>query len=205
MKKSLLVTVLSAAFAVAAPLAFAETADSSADAPVVVAQAASQGAPSAGARREARDPKQFRMPSERIEARLAYARTQLKITDAQQPQWENFANVLRKHARAMDERFQQRRASWEAARAQSGGQGGDAARPHSARPQRPTVTAIERLERTQQRLAERQARLNEVVAAAKPLYVALSPEQKQIADGMLAHQGKGGHGQERHRGMHRGA
>jgi protein CpxP len=204
MKTSLLATALSAAFVIAAPIAYAQTADSAADSPVVVAQA-SPAAPSAGAPREARDPKQFRTPSERVEARLAFARTQLKITDAQQPQWDNFANVLRKHARAMDERFQQRRAQWEAARAQNQGQSGDAARLQSAQPPRPSVTAIERLERSQQRLAERSARLNEVVAAAKPLYAALSPEQKQMADGMLARHGQHDHGKNHHRGMHRGA
>jgi protein CpxP len=205
MKTSLLATALSAAFVIAAPIAYAQTAESAADAPVVVAQAASPAAPSAGAPREARDSKQFRTPSERVEARLAFARTQLKITDAQQPQWDNFANVLRKHARAMDERFQQRRAQWEAARADNGGQSGDAARLQSAQPQRPSVTAIERLERSQQRLAERSARLNEVVAAAKPLYAALSPEQQQTADGMLARHGQHDHGKNHHRGMHRGA
>jgi protein CpxP len=204
MKTSLLATALSAAFVIAAPIAYAQTADSAADSAVVVAQA-SPAAPSAGAPREARDPKQFRTPSERVEARLAFARTQLKITDAQQPQWDNFANVLRKQARAMDERFQQRRAAWEAARAQNGNQSGDAARLQSAQPPRPTVTAIERLERSQQRLAERSARLNEVVAAAKPLYAALSPEQKQTADGMLARHGQHDHGKNHHRGMHRGA
>lgn len=206
MNKSLLATVVTAAFAVAAPFAFAETPDAAADASVVVAQASQQRAPDAsGAQRHARDPKQFRTPSERVEARLAYARTQLKITDAQQPQWDNFANVLRTHARAMDERFQQRRAQWEAARAKNQDQSGDAARLQSAQPPRPTLTAIERLERGQQRLAERTARLNEVVAAAKPLYAALSPEQRQIADGMLARGGHHGHGKNHHRDMHRGA
>jgi hypothetical protein len=143
------------------------------------------------------------MPSERVEARLAYARTALKITDAQQPQWENFANVLRKQARDMDQRFQQRHAQFEARRAQRG----EGAPGAQARPQGRSVNAIERLERTQQRMAERSARLNEVIAAAKPLYALLTPEQKQVADGMLARQGRGGHGghggREQHRGMHR--
>jgi hypothetical protein len=138
------------------------------------------------------------MPSERVEARLAYAKTALKITDGQQQQWETFANVMRKQARSMDQRFQQRRAQFEAGRA-ARGEAGQAAR----RPDERNVNAIERLERTQQRMAERSARLNEVIAAAKPLYASLSPEQKQIADGMLASRGRGGHGQH-HRGMHRG-
>lgn len=199
MNKVLLGTLVAAAFAAGAPFAVAETADVSADPAVVVAQAAQQRAPEATReRREARDKQASRTPSERVEARLAYAKTALKITDVQQPQWESFANVLRKQARDMDQRFQQRRAQWQASR---GAQGGANAEARAA--QRPNVTAIERLERTQQRMAERSARLNEVITAARPLYAALSPEQKQIADGMLAQQG---HGQrQHHRGMHRGA
>jgi hypothetical protein len=74
------------------------------------------------------------------------------------------------------------------------------------RPQRPNVSAIDRLERTQQRMAERSTRLNEVIAAAKPLYASLSPEQKQVADDLLARQGRGGHHQRHGRGgHHRGA
>ena len=188
MRKTLLVSALSAAFAVAAPFAAAETA-AEADAPIIVAQAA----PQAGGQRDAQQ--QIRLPSERVEARLAAVKSALKITDAQHTVWENFAGVLRNQARARDARFQEFRAKREAARAQGG------------QVQRPSLSAIERLELRQQRLAERQARLNEVITAAKPLYAALSPEQQQVADGMLARQGKGGHHRHKHhhRGMHRGA
>jgi hypothetical protein len=206
MNKVLLGSLVAAAFAASAPFAVAETADVSTDPALVVAQASPQRTPDS-TRPQHRGPEKraFQMPSERVEARLAYAKTALKITDAQQPQWEGFANVLRKHARDMDQRFQQRRTQWEAARAARG----DAARsatPDARMAQRPNVTAIDRLERTQQRMAERSARLNEVIAAAKPLYAALSPEQRQIADGMLARKGHGHGGQhQQHRGMHRGA
>jgi LTXXQ motif family protein len=165
---------------------------------LVVAQAAQPRTPDGSAgQRQGAPARRFALPSERVEARLAYAKTALKITDAQQPQWDTFANVLRKHARSMDQRFQQRRAQFEAARASR--DAGQTARQPDAR----SVNAIERLERTQQRMTERSARLNEVIAAAKPLYASFSPEQKQIADGMLANRGRGGH-REHHRGMHRG-
>lgn len=123
--------------------------------------------------------------SERVEARLAYIRTALKITDAQQSQWNAFADVLRKHARQMDE--------FRAARLAPGAQ---AAQP------RP-VTAIERLEHRQKRMSFASQRLDDVIAAAKPLYAALRLEQQKIADEMLARQGHGRKGH--HRGMHRGA
>ena len=194
MKRLLLAVAVSAACASLAPLASAQNIDGSRDSSVL-AQANPQRPAERGDAREGAT-RRFAMPSQRIEARLAYARTALKITDAQQPQWENFANVLRRHARAMDQRFQERRAQFEARRNQ-----GDGAR----RMEPGNVNAIERLERAQQRMAERSARLNEVIAAAKPLYASFSPEQKQIADGMLARHGQGRGHHEHHRGMHRPA
>jgi hypothetical protein len=194
MNRVSLAAAVAAALTVTAPAAFAQSAEI-AEAPEIVAQAA-PSAERAAPQRGASERRAFRMPSERVEARLAYIHTALKITDAQQAQWDHFANVLRTHARDMDQRIQRRMAQ----RDQAGGE----------RPERPQVSAIERLERQQQRLAQRSARLNEVVDAAKPLYTALSPEQKQIADQMLSRDGQrrgphgGGH-HHRHRGMHHGA
>ena len=199
MNRVLLATAVSAAFAFAVPGVFAQSAES--EAPTIVA--AAPAADTAGAPRATRERRTFRSPTERVEARLAYIRTALKITDAQQPQWEGFANVLRKHAGAMDERMTKRRAAMDERmkQRQAGGQ-----QQGAQRLQRPHVSAIDRLERTQQRMTERSARLNEVITAAKPLYASLSPEQKQVADGLLARQGRGGHHHRQHRGgHHRGA
>jgi hypothetical protein len=186
MNRLLIAAAVTAALGAATPAVFAET--SQTETPTVVAAAAPEGAT---AQRAAPEQRRFRLPSERVEARLAYVRTALKITDAQQSQWEGFANVLRKHARDMDQRIQQRRAEG----------------PRAGGP-RPQSSAIDRLERTQQRMQQRSARLGEVIAAAKPLYASLSPEQKQVADELLSQRGRGGHGGRhhmRHRGMHRGA
>lgn len=196
MKRVFLATAVLAAFAVAAPAVLAQSAENADDAEIV-AQATPSPAPSAerGAQHHhGPGARGMRMPGERIEARLAYIRTALKITDAQQAQWDSFANVLRKHARDMDQRIQQRVAQHH--------------QPGAQRPEGPQFSAVERLERQQQRLAQRSARLNEVISAAKPLYASFSPEQKQIADQMLAQGDErraphGGGG--RHRGMHRGA
>lgn len=170
MNKLILSTLVSAMLAAAAaPLALA------------------QSEPAAGgpqfrhpAQTQPRDERAFRLPSERIEARLAYLKTALKITDAQQPQWDVFANTLRKQARDMDQRIQARRSQM--AEVQAGTQ----------------PTAIERLERRQQRLDAAAARLKETLAAAKPLYAALTPEQQKVADELLASRRHG----MRHRGMH---
>ena len=117
----------------------------------------------------------FAQPSERVEARLAYIRTALKITDAQQAQWNAFADTLRIQARAADKRMQEFRAQRE--------QGATRERPN----------AIARLEREQQRHAESATRINERLAVQRPLYAALSTEQKAIADEVLAPRRHGGH------------
>ena len=117
----------------------------------------------------------FTQPSERVEARLAYIRTALKITDAQQAQWNAFAETLRNQARAADQRMREFRAQRE--------QGATRERPN----------AIARLEREQQRHAESATRINERLAVQRPLYAALSTEQKAIADEVLAPRRHGGH------------
>jgi hypothetical protein len=167
-------TLVSVALAAVAPLAAAQAMGPAADAP--------QGQ---YAQRDDQGKRAFRLPSERVEARLAYLKTALKITGAQQAQWEAFAEVQRRHARAADERLKAKRE-------------GRAQRPQGERP-----NAVERLERRQQMLAVQSQRLGELIAAAKPLYAALSPEQKQIADELLAP--RPGHGGFRHRGPHRSA
>ncbi|MES2562147.1 MAG: Spy/CpxP family protein refolding chaperone [Pseudomonadota bacterium] len=192
MNRTLLATSVTAALTIASSFALAQSADISAEPAIVIAQASQPRAPDAsGTPRQTPDRRDARKPSERVEARLAYARTALKITAAQQPQWESFATVLRKHAAAMDKRFEQRRT-------QAGANVG-------ARPDARQMSAIERMERRQQRMAERAAQLTEVIAAAKPLYAGFTPEQKQIADTMLATRGHGGRRDGQHGRGHHGA
>src|SRR6185295_4049961 len=100
-------------------------------------------------------------PGDRVEARLAYVRTALKITSAQQPQWDAYAGVMRKHAGVMEKRMQERRAMMEKG-------AGERAHP----------TLIERQERQRARLTTAVQFLDERLAVEKPLYAALSPEQQ---------------------------
>jgi Spy/CpxP family protein refolding chaperone len=175
MNKSIVSALVAAGFAVAtAPLTMAQTANPPADEPQVRhhAQRLQHGQHAA------------RLPGERIEARIAYLKTALKITDAQQPQWNAFADTLRKQAREMDQRIQARRSQ----RAQG---------PKHAKP-----TAIDRLQFRQERLAASSARLNETLMVAKPLYAALTPEQQTVADELLAPRR---HGMFHRKGMHRAA
>jgi hypothetical protein len=166
MNKLIATLIVSTGIAAAAPFAFAQSAPDASQA---------TPAPRAGGMHRHHFQRAHRSASERIEARLAYIRTALKITDAQQPQWENFANVLRKQAQQTDE-FRNAR------RAERGQQ-----RPQGA-------SAIERLERRQKMMSVASQRLDEVIAAAKPLYAALSPEQQKVADELMARRGHGGKG-----------
>jgi protein CpxP len=109
----------------------------------------------------------FARPGERVEARLAYVKTALKIADAQQPQWDAYAQLVRKNAQDMDQRFQARRSG------------------APTRAQRQRLNAIERLERAQSFHAAAITRLNQLLAVEKPLYAALSPEQQKVADVVL--------------------
>jgi hypothetical protein len=169
MNRTLIATLLTAGFATAIPVAIAQTAPQQ-----------PKAEPSRHAQHDRQARRQVRLPSERVEARLAYLHTALKITDAQRAQWENFAAVMRKHARDADKRVQERRT-----RMAEGSK-------------RPQLSAIERMERRQQAMATRAQRLNELISAGKPLYAAFTPEQKQVADELLSRQGREGHG--RHRG-----
>jgi len=126
-------------------------------------------------------------PSQRVEARLAYLKTALNITDAQAPQWNAFADFQRKRAREMEEHMK----SWHERAGQE--------------PRHREFTAIERIEFRQKRLAEALHRLNEQLEVVKPLYEALSPEQKKVADEVLAqHRGRRPEAGFRHRGPRHG-
>lgn len=156
MNRLLASTLLSAGLALAA-------------APALAQEAAAPAAKEPRAARQAGD------RTERMEARIAQLKTTLKITDAQLPQWNAFADTLRKQARAGGERMKARQASTQGAK---------------------PATAIEQLERRKAALAAASARMDELLASARPLYAALSPEQQKIADGLLARRGgRDGHRQ----------
>lgn len=174
MNKLIMSALAAAGFAAAVPFAMAQTASP--------APGAAQGH---HAKRFHHDKQAFSLPSQRVEARLAYIRTALKITDAQQSQWDAFAGVMRKQAGEADVRIKARHDKMAA----------------NAGHKRPT--AIERLERRQEHMARASTLIGERLAVQKPLYAALTPEQQQIADQVLA-SGGGRHGGQRggHRGGH---
>lgn len=107
-------------------------------------------------------------PGRHIEGRIAFLKTELKITEAQTPAFNAFADVLRAHAKEMGERFQKMRAD---------------------RDKDKPVTAIDRLERRTQMMKTGAEATQKLLDAAKPLYAQLSDEQKKIADELLARGG----------------
>lgn len=117
-------------------------------------------------------------PARFIEGRIAFLRTELKLTAAQQPLFDTLANEMRASATAMQARFEAHR--------------------QQASAQQPVqLSAVERLEQRQAMMKEMVAAQDRYLAALKPLYQSLSDEQKKTADTLLA-KGMGGHGMAKH-------
>ena len=113
------------------------------------------------------------LPPSRIEGRIAFLKTELKITDAQAPQWNAFADVLRQEDKARRDRWEQMR-------------GARTAPPN----------ALEHLQRSEAMADARAQQVKQYAAAFRPLYAALSDDQKKTADELFA----GHHGRHFHHG-----
>ena len=112
---------------------------------------------------------------ERVERRVNELHAQLRITPAEQQQWDQFANVMRENARAIDQLFIQR--------AQQLG----------------SMTALQNMQSYEQ-LAEAHAQhLQKLVAAFQNLYDAMPDQQKQLAD-QVFHANAEQHAQQSRRG-----
>lgn len=104
------------------------------------------------------------MAPERIEGRIAFLKAELKITDAQQPLWNSFAEALRSNAREMMGGMQQMMASM---------RGGAA------------PGLMQRLDGRERMLVAHLEGLRRMKAALTPLYGALDDAQKRTADQLL--------------------
>lgn len=115
-----------------------------------LAQAAAPGAP----------------PAERpshIEGRIAFLKTELHITPAQEAQWAKVADAMRQDSTEMRQQFEQMRAD-------------------RNKPQ----TALQHLERRARFEAIRARQTDRFLAAFRPLYDGMTPDQKKTADDLLA-------------------
>jgi periplasmic protein CpxP/Spy len=126
---------------------------------LAVAQTSPQGAtPPAISSPIAGHPVTGKNAEERVERRINELRAQLRITPAEQQQWDQFANVMRENARDIDQLFIQRAE------------------------QLPSMTALQNMQSYEQ-LAEAHAQhLQKLVAAFQNLYDAMPDQQKQLAD-----------------------
>ena len=102
------------------------------------------------------------MPFEHVEGRIAFLKAELKITDAQTPSWNAFADTLRANAKAHQAVHEQMTkggmpSSW-----------------------------LDRLAFQQKALTTRLDALKALETAARPLYAVLTDEQKTLADRLLA-------------------
>ena len=100
------------------------------------------------------------MMASHVEARIAALKTELKITDAQAPQWQRFADALRGTAKSIEAMQGQMMKA-------------DAPSPLSAR-----------LARQEEMLSAHLASVKALKAAFDPLYASFSDEQKKVADGI---------------------
>jgi hypothetical protein len=99
--------------------------------------------------------------ADHIEGRLAFIKTELKITDAQAPQWNAFADALRSNANMM----------LEMRKSMMSGQGG--------------ATLVDRLALEDRAVTAHLAALKKTEDAVAKLYGVLTDEQKKIADGIV--------------------
>jgi hypothetical protein len=100
---------------------------------------------------------------DRVEGRIAFLRTELKITDAQMPAWNAFADALRANAKSLGE-----------VRSSMMGQGGA------------TRTLIDRLSLQEKWLASRLEGTRAIKSVLTNLVGTLSDDQKKTADELLA-------------------
>jgi len=100
--------------------------------------------------------------TEHVEGRIAFLRAELKITDAQSRDWNQFADALRANAKSH-------------------------ADVHGAavRPDDPQPNLLQRLQQQEQLLAARQKAAQQIVLTLTPLYTAFSDEQKRLADRLV--------------------
>jgi protein CpxP len=110
-------------------------------------------------------------PGRFIEGRLAFLRTELKLTEAQQPLFEKLADEMRASAKAMEARH--------------------AVRHQKGKARAKPVSAVEKMERRNAMMKQASAAGDRFLEAFKPFYASLSDEQKKTADLLFARHGGG--------------
>ena len=110
------------------------------------------------------------MPGQFVDGRIAFLKAELKITPAQETQWQQVEAAMRENAKNLDQRIS------------------------AARQNRSGMDAVQRLELREQFAKMRADNDARLLTAFKPLYASLSPEQQQMANQLI-----GAHHHWRHR------
>ena len=95
---------------------------------------------------------------ERVENRIKELHAQLRITPAEEPQWNQFAEVMRENAREMDQTLMQRAQQFQ------------------------TMNAVQNLQSYGQLADAHAQRVQKLIPAFENLYNAMPEQQKQLAD-----------------------
>jgi Spy/CpxP family protein refolding chaperone len=102
-----------------------------------------------------------RMPGQFVDGRIAFLKAQLKITPAQEAQWQQVEAAMRENAKTLDQTNT------------------------TARQNRGNMDAVQRLELREQFAKVRADTDARLLTAFKPLYASLSPEQQQMANQLV--------------------
>jgi periplasmic protein CpxP/Spy len=124
------------------------------------AQTAPAPAKQAGAQTEPRHHAGM-LPSQLVDGRIAFLKAELKIAPAQEAQWQQVATAMRDNAQALDQAMT------------------------TARQNRGAMNAVQRIELRGQFAKARADNDARLLAAFKPLYASLSPEQQQLANQLV--------------------
>jgi protein CpxP len=135
-----------------------------------LAQTAPGPANSTAAPSEARHHAMGRMmPGQIVDGRIAFLKTELKITPAQETQWQQVEAAMRENAKNLDQSIS------------------------TARQNRSGMDAVQRLELREQFAKVRADNDARLLTAFKPLYASLSPEQQQMANQLVGTHHHGHH------------
>src|SRR5215471_1164278 len=120
--------------------------------PEIPKPAATEASPLAG------HPVAGKSAQERVEQRIKELNSQLRISPAERPQWDQFAQVMRDNARDMDRVYDQRTEQFR------------------------SMTALQNMQSYEQLATQHAQNLQKLVPAFQNLYNAMSDQQKQLAD-----------------------
>ena len=127
------------------------------------------------------DQRGTRRPEDRLERRLAFLHNQLRITPAQENAWTSFTAALRDEARDRD----RDRVQGGTFNDRDGFRGRSDRRDDRAGDTRQGPSVVERLEQRRRIIADREADLDHLLTALRPLYASFTAEQRRTADRLM--------------------